>query len=176
MVGLGYPGGPQIDRLAREGNPSQFRLPEGKVKHPYNTSFSGLKTAVLRLVQKLEATGNPLPVADIAASFQATVAKVLTKKAIACARDFHLNTIVVTGGVAANSQLRHQLQVAGADAGIDIVVPPLWLCTDNAAMIAAAAASRYERGYRSPLDLGVRSRLKLEEIPHSLYESAANLA
>lgn len=170
LLGLGYPGGPKIDRLAVEGDASAFRLPEGKVKHPYNTSFSGLKTAVLRLVQKLEASEEALPAADVAASFQATVAKVLTKKAIACATDLQLSTIVVTGGVAANSELRRQLQSAGAEVGIDIVVPPLSLCTDNAAMIAAAAASRYERGWRSPLDLGVQSRLKLEAIPAQLYD------
>ena len=172
LLGLGYPGGPKIDRLAKDGDANAFRLPEGKVKHPYNTSFSGLKTAVLRLVQKLEATGEPLPAADVAASFQATVARVLTKKAIACATDLQLPTIVVTGGVAANSELRRQLLAAGEQAGIDIVVPPLSLCTDNAAMIAAAAASRYEHGWRSSLDLGVRSRLKLEEIQDILYDPA----
>ena len=124
LLGLGYPGGPKIDRLAKEGDASAFRLPEGKVKHPYNTSFSGLKTAVLRLVQKLEASDEVLPAADVAASFQATVARVLTKKAIACATDLQLPTIVVTGGVAANSELRHQLLSAGKEAGIDVVVPP----------------------------------------------------
>ncbi|MEL7083814.1 MAG: tRNA (adenosine(37)-N6)-threonylcarbamoyltransferase complex transferase subunit TsaD [Cyanobacteria bacterium J06597_1] len=173
LLGLGYPGGPNIDRLAKEGNATAFRLPEGKVKHPYNTSFSGLKTAVLRLVQTLEATGEDLPAADVAASFQTTVAKVLTKKAIACATDLHLPTIVLTGGVAANSELRRRLLAAGEASGIDIVVPPHSLCTDNAAMIAAAAASRYEHGWRSPLDLGVRSRLNLEDIPANLYDSAS---
>ena len=176
MLGLGYPGGPKIDRLAKQGDPTRFRLPEGKVKHPYNTSFSGLKTAVLRLVQKLEATGDAIPSADVAASFQATVARVLCKKAIACARDLQLETIVVTGGVAANSELRRQLQAAGQAAGIAIVVPPLWLCTDNAAMIAAAAASRYQQGCYSPLNLGVQSRLNLEEIRTCLYKPCSHRA
>ncbi|WP_017326530.1 tRNA (adenosine(37)-N6)-threonylcarbamoyltransferase complex transferase subunit TsaD [Synechococcus sp. PCC 7336] len=173
LLGLGYPGGPAIDRLARSGNPKRFPLPEGKVKHPYNTSFSGLKTAVLRLVQKLAATGDPLPVADIAASFQATVARVLTAKAIACATDLQLPHIVLTGGVAANSELRSRLQAAAAAAGIGVAIPPLKLCTDNAAMIGAAAVAHCERGEISSLDLGVQSRLALEQI-ESLYPTAAS--
>ncbi|MEM9155777.1 MAG: tRNA (adenosine(37)-N6)-threonylcarbamoyltransferase complex transferase subunit TsaD [Cyanobacteria bacterium P01_F01_bin.33] len=172
LLGLGYPGGPEIDTQARQGDARRFVLPEGKLAHPYDTSFSGLKTAVLRLVQKLEATGESVPVADVAASFQATVARVLTKKAIACALDFGLPAIVLTGGVAANRELRQRLQEAGAAAGIRIVVPPLSLCTDNAAMIAAAGVSHWQRGECSPLNLGVQSRLSIEEIA-SLYESPA---
>lgn len=106
LMQLGYPGGPIIDRLAKAGNPHAFDLPEGKISlpegkgfHPYDSSFSGLKTAMLRLVQKLEATGEALPVADLAASFQYTVAKALTKRAIACALDQGLTTIAVGGGV-----------------------------------------------------------------------------
>src|SRR4028119_1652043 len=111
LLKLGYPGGPVIDKLATEGNPQAFGLPEGKISipggsyHPYDSSFSGLKTAVLRLVQKLESDTSELPVNDIAASFQETVARSLTKKAIACALDYGLNTIAVGGGVAANSEL-----------------------------------------------------------------------
>lgn len=172
LLGLGYPGGPEIDRQARQGNPSRFALPEGKLAHPYDTSFSGLKTAVLRLVQKLEAAGDNIPVADVAASFQATVARVLTKKAIACATHFNLPEIVLTGGVAANRELRQRLTAAGVAAGMRVVVPPLSLCTDNAAMIAAAGVSHHQRGDRSPLTLGVKSRLSLEEIA-SLYEPQA---
>jgi N6-L-threonylcarbamoyladenine synthase len=170
VLGLGYPGGPHIDRAAQQGDSARFALPEGKVDHPYNTSFSGLKTAVLRLVQKLEASGEVLPVADIAASFQATVTRTLTAKAIACARDFDLDTIVVTGGVAANRELRDRLTSAGREAEIRVVVPPLSLCTDNAAMIAAAGVSHWQRQERSPLDLGVQSRLTLEAIP-TLYNA-----
>lgn len=169
VLGLPYPGGPAIDRLAAEGDPERFALPGGKVDHPYNTSFSGLKTAMLRLVQKLkdEAT-EPLPVADLAASFQATIAKVLTEKTIRCAQDHDFPAIILTGGVAANRGLRARLQAAGEAAGIRVVVPPLKLCTDNAAMIAAAGVARLARGQVSSLDLGVQSRLSLEAIA-SLY-------
>ncbi|MEO1131592.1 MAG: tRNA (adenosine(37)-N6)-threonylcarbamoyltransferase complex transferase subunit TsaD [Cyanobacteria bacterium J06639_1] len=169
LLGLGYPGGPAIDKVSHQGNDLAFALPEGKVSHPYDTSFSGLKTAVLRLVTKLEMMDDPVPVADVAASFQRTVATVLTRKAIACARDFELPAIVLTGGVAANCALRQQLVDAGDRAGIRVVVPPMSLCTDNAAMIAAAGVSHARRGEYSSIALGVRSRLSIEEVG-SLYE------
>ena len=174
LLNLGYPGGPAIDRLAVEGNPKAFALPEGKISlpgggyHPYDSSFSGLKTAVLRLVEKHQKTDAPLPVADLAASFQATVARSLVRRAIACALDCDLQTIAVVGGVAANRGLRQQLQAAAEAHQLQVIFPPLALCTDNAAMIACAAADRLNRGYSSPLNLGVRSRLSLEETA-SLY-------
>ena len=167
LLKLGYPGGPVIDKLAREGNPQAFPLPEGKVSipgggyHPYDSSFSGLKTAVLRLVQKLESETSELPVNDIAASFQETVARSLTKKAIACALDYGLNTIAVGGGVAANSGLRKHLQEAAGDRNLRVLFPPLKYCTDNAAMIGCAAADHLNRGHTSPLTLGVQSRLPI---------------
>ncbi|MDB9377021.1 tRNA (adenosine(37)-N6)-threonylcarbamoyltransferase complex transferase subunit TsaD, partial [Nodularia sphaerocarpa] len=104
LLKLGYPGGPVIDQLAQTGNPRAFTLPEGKVSlagggyHRYDSSFSGLKTAVLRLVQQLEKDEKPVPVTDLAASFQETVARSLTKRAIACALDYNLNTIAIGGG------------------------------------------------------------------------------
>jgi N6-L-threonylcarbamoyladenine synthase len=170
LLKLGYPGGPVIDRLAREGNPQAFGLPEGKVSvpsggyHPYDSSFSGLKTAVLRLVQKLEKDESELPVNDIAASFQDTVARSLTKRAIACALDYGLNTIAVGGGVAANSGLRKHLQAVAAGHNLRVLFPPLKYCTDNAAMIGCAAADHLNRGHTSPLTLGVHSRLSLTEV------------
>ncbi|MGH2415362.1 MAG: tRNA (adenosine(37)-N6)-threonylcarbamoyltransferase complex transferase subunit TsaD, partial [Microcystaceae cyanobacterium] len=146
LLQLGYPGGPAIDQLAQTGNPQAFVLPEGKVSlpeggyHPYDSSFSGLKTAVLRLVQKLEReTEHPLPIADLAASFQETVARSLTKKTITCALDYGIKTIAVGGGVAANSGLRQHLQAAAQAHDLRVYFPPLKLCTDNAAMIACAA-------------------------------------
>jgi N6-L-threonylcarbamoyladenine synthase len=167
LLGLGYPGGPIIDKVAQQGNPQAFSLPEGKVAaHPYDFSFSGLKTAVLRLVQQIEKSSQLLPVADIAASFQATVARSLTKKTLACAQNYGLKTIVVGGGVAANSALREYLQKEAQD--LQIYFPPLRWCTDNAAMIACAAAEHFDRGDRSSLTLGVRSRLNITEVP-SLY-------
>lgn len=170
LLKLGYPGGPAIDKLAKEGNSKAFPLPEGKVSlpeggyHPYDSSFSGLKTAVLRLVQKLEQPGAALPISDIAASFQETVAKALTKRAIACARDYGLPTIVVGGGVAANSGLRQHLQEAAAPHNLRVLFPPLKYCTDNAAMIACAAADHLHRGHTSPLTLGAQSRMALTDV------------
>ncbi|MDY6803109.1 MAG: tRNA (adenosine(37)-N6)-threonylcarbamoyltransferase complex transferase subunit TsaD [Cyanobacteriota bacterium] len=165
LLKLGYPGGPAIDKLAKEGNKSAFALPEGRISlpeggyHPYDSSFSGLKTAVLRLVQKLENEGKEQPVADIAASFQDTVAKSLTKKAIACALDYGLDTIAVGGGVAANSRLRDRLQQTAASHNLKVLFPPLKFCTDNAAMIGCAAADHFNRGHTSPLTLAGQSRM-----------------
>ncbi|KJH73398.1 tRNA (adenosine(37)-N6)-threonylcarbamoyltransferase complex transferase subunit TsaD [Aliterella atlantica] len=170
LLDLGYPGGPAIDRLAQTGNPEAFALPEGKISlphggfHPYDSSFSGLKTAVMRLVQQLKQNSPVVPVADIAASFQATVARSLTKRAIACATDYGLNTIAVGGGVAANSGLRQHLQAAAAERNLRVLFPPMKFCTDNAAMIGCAAAEHLNRGHTSPITLGTRSRLPLTEV------------
>jgi N6-L-threonylcarbamoyladenine synthase len=175
LLNLGYPGGPIIDRLAQQGNPAAYPLPEGKISmpqggyHPYDSSFSGLKTAVLRLTQSLQGQSEPLPVEDLAASFQDTVARSLTKRAIACALDHHLKTIAIGGGVAANSELRQQLLAAAAPHQIRVICPPLKFCTDNAAMIACAAADHLSHGRRSPLSLGVRSRMPIEQVLE-LYE------
>jgi N6-L-threonylcarbamoyladenine synthase len=170
LLKLGYPGGPVIDKLAQQGDPQAFALPEGKVSlpgggyHRYDGSFSGLKTAVLRLVQQLEQNNQSVPLADVAASFQTTVAKALTKRAIACALDYGLNTIAVGGGVAANSGLRHHLQAAASEHNLRVLFPPLKFCTDNAAMIACAASDHLSRGHISPLTLGVESRLSLSQV------------
>ncbi|MDJ1182910.1 tRNA (adenosine(37)-N6)-threonylcarbamoyltransferase complex transferase subunit TsaD [Roseofilum casamattae] len=174
LLGLGYPGGPAIDRLAETGNPQAFSLPEGRISlphggyHPYDSSFSGLKTAVMRLVKQLQDSEPELPVADVAASFQYTVARALAKRAIAAALDSNLSTIVVGGGVAANRGLREHLSQAGAKHQIEILFPPMKYCTDNAAMIACAAAAHFELGHRSPLNLGVRSRMNLSDL-NTLY-------
>ncbi|ACC82245.1 tRNA (adenosine(37)-N6)-threonylcarbamoyltransferase complex transferase subunit TsaD [Nostoc punctiforme] len=170
LLKLGYPGGPVIDKLAQQGNPQAFALPEGKVSlpgggfHRYDASFSGLKTAVLRLVQQLEKDGEQVPVADVAASFQETVARSLTKRAIACALDYGLDTIAIGGGVAANSGLRKNLQAAAVKHNLRVLFPPLKFCTDNAAMIGCAAADHLSHGHTSPLTLGVESRLALTQV------------
>lgn len=175
LLNLGYPGGPVIDRLAKSGNSQAFSLPEGQVSlpqggfHRYDSSFSGLKTAVLRLTQKLQQE-DKLPVEDLAASFQATVAKALTKRAIACALDFGLDTIAVGGGVAANSGLRQHLQAAAAEHNLKVMFPPMKFCTDNAAMIGCAAAAHLAAGHVSPLTLGAQSRLGIERVME-LYET-----
>ena len=170
LLNLGYPGGPQVDRLAQLGNPDRFALPEGRISlpeggyHPYDFSFSGLKTAMGRLIQRLHQEDAPLPLEDLAASFQGTVTGVLVKRSVACALDRHLNTIAVGGGVAANSGLRRALELRALDQGLRVFCPPLALCTDNAAMIACAAAEHFALGHRSPLTLGVQSRLPLEHV------------
>ncbi len=169
LLKLGYPGGPIIDKIAQNGDSSAFKLPEGRISlpeggfHPYNSSFSGLKTAMLRLVQKLEPEGE-LPVADLAASFQETVGRSLAKKTIKCALDYGLKTIVVGGGVAANSGLRKQLSQMAEKHKLTVHFPPLKLCTDNAAMIAAAAEDHFNRGHVSLLSLGVQSRLPITQV------------
>ena len=170
LLNLGYPGGPVIDKLASEGNSKAYSLPQGRISlpdgrgyHPYDSSFSGLKTAVLRLTQQLQTEGE-LPVNDIAASFQYTVAKALTKRTIQCALDYGLNTITVGGGVAANSGLREHLTAAAAEHNIEVYFPPLKLCTDNAAMIGCAAAEHFNLGHRSPMDLKVQSRMPIIEV------------
>lgn len=176
LLGLGYPGGPAIDRLAKQGNPFAFNLPEGSISlpgggtHPYDSSFSGLKTAMRRLVEKLQATAEPLPIADLAASFQATVARGLTRRAIACALDQGLTTIAIGGGVAANSGLRQSLQAAASQHHLQVLFPPLSLCTDNAAMIGCAAADHLNHGHSSPLTLAAQSRLPITEVMQ-LYQS-----
>ncbi|ACK69633.1 metalloendopeptidase, glycoprotease family [Gloeothece citriformis PCC 7424] len=170
LLQLSYPGGPIIDRMAQTGNPHAFSLPEGRVSlpeggyHPYDSSFSGLKTAVLRLVQKLEQDHLSLPVHDLAASFQETVARSLTKKTITCALDYNLTTIAVGGGVGANSALRKHLTSAATEHNLKVFFPPLKLCTDNAAMIGCAAADHFNRGHFSPLSIGVQSRLPITEV------------
>jgi N6-L-threonylcarbamoyladenine synthase len=143
LLGLGYPGGPVIDRLAREGAPKAIRFPRAYLeKDSLDFSFSGLKTAVLHFVRKHGASN----VADIAASFQQAVVDVLVEKTLAAARRCCVSRVVVTGGVAANSQLRRAMQAACAEAGLQLVIPHPRLCTDNGAMIAAAAHCRRRRG------------------------------
>lgn len=180
LLNLGYPGGPVIDRLSQTGNPKAFVLPEGKISlpeggyHPYDASFSGLKTAVLRLTQTLSPA--TMPVQDIAASFQTAVAKALTKRTITCALDQGLTTIAVGGGVAANSGLRQHLQAAATEKGLRVLFPPLKFCTDNAAMIACAAAEHLNRGHRSCLTLGVQSRMSLAEVMQLYQASDAEMS
>ena len=170
LLGLGYPGGPAIDQVAKSGNPEQFKLPEGKISlpeggfHPYDSSFSGLKTAVLRLVESHQQRAMAVPVADMAASFQLMVAKALTRRTINCALNYGLSTIAVGGGVAANSALRRHLLEAAVQNHLQVLFPPLALCTDNAAMIACAGAEHLDRGHTSPLTLGAQSRMPISQV------------
>ncbi len=164
MLNLGYPGGPAIDQLAQRGNPKAFLLPKGKVDHLYDMSFSGLKTAVLRLVEKHHAQNLPLEAADLAASFQRTVVEVLTERVLRAMESLSYDTVVVAGGVSANQGLRRRLTEVTEQRGGRAIFPPMAYCTDNAAMIGCAATQRYAQGYRSPLHIGVFSRLSLQSI------------
>jgi N6-L-threonylcarbamoyladenine synthase len=170
LLGLGYPGGPAIQEAAAAGDPQRFRLPRGRVSrpeggfHPYDFSFSGLKTAMLRLVRSLEAEGSgALPVTDLAASFEQAVVEVLVDRSCRCARDQGLSTLVLVGGVAANQRLRALLAERCRRDGLQWRVAPLAYCTDNAAMVGLAACERLARGCRSSTDLGVAARLPLEQ-------------
>ncbi|ALU40635.1 tRNA threonylcarbamoyl adenosine modification protein TsaD [Kocuria flava] len=165
VLGLDYPGGPAIDAAAREGDPAAFRLPRGLSAgkymgsaerpgpHRYDFSFSGLKTAVARVVEDFEARGEPVPVADVAASFQEAVADVITRKTVLACTEQGLDTLLLGGGVAANSRLRALTAERCAEHGIELVVPELSLCTDNGAMVAALAARVVAEG-GEPSDLG----------------------
>jgi N6-L-threonylcarbamoyladenine synthase len=157
LLGLGYPGGPAVQRLAQQGDPRKLRLPRAWLGDSYDFSFSGLKTAVLRIVETLGDETN-LTRADIAASFQESVVDVLVAKTKRAAQEFGVRQVLLAGGVAANLHLRTEMDRA---IGRPVVYPPLALCTDNAAMIAAAGYYRFIGGYRSGLDLDVRSNLAL---------------
>lgn len=143
LLGLPYPGGPHIDRLAREGDRDAIRFPRGlaagkdKVRHRFDFSFSGLKTAVARYIESLEARGEEVPTADIAAGFSESVNDSLSRKAIDACLEFGVDTLVVGGGFSANSRLREMLAERAQPHGITVRIPPIRYCTDNGAMIAA---------------------------------------
>jgi len=152
LLRLGYPGGPSIQKAPEEGNPDAFKFPRAWLEGTWNFSFSGLKTAVLREVKRLEDEGKPMPVANLAASFQAAVVDVLLNKTLKAAREFGAKEILVAGGVSANKPLR---EVFLAQKEFQVNIPRLSLCTDNAAMVAAAGYYRYALGHRDGLDIDV---------------------
>lgn len=146
-IGLPYPGGPQIDRLAKEGRSDSIDLPRAWLEEgSYDFSFSGLKSAVLNYLNKMEMKQQSVNLADVAASFQQAVIDVLVTKTIHAAKEKRLSTIVLAGGVAANTGLRSQLEQACTKQGFTLYYPPISLCTDNAAMIGAAAHYKALRG------------------------------
>ena len=154
LLGLPFPGGPPIDRIAREGDPDAIDFPRAVRDEGYAFSFSGLKTAVARWVEARQRDGEQVPVADVAASFQEAVADVLTAKAVRAAREQGVGHLVIGGGVAANSRLRALAEQRCADAGLVLRVPRPGLCTDNGAMVAALGAQLVAAG-APPSELGI---------------------
>jgi N6-L-threonylcarbamoyladenine synthase len=168
VLGLPFPGGPPIDKAAREGDPSAIDFPRGLTgprDAPYDFSFSGLKTAVARWIEARQRAGEPVPVADVAASFQEAVADVLTAKAVRACREHGVDHLVLGGGVAANSRLRALAEERCAAAGIVLRVPRPGLCTDNGAMVAALGSRLVAAGVApSEPDLGADSSLPIEVV------------
>jgi N6-L-threonylcarbamoyladenine synthase len=171
LLGLPYPGGPHIDRVAVGGDPAAIRFPRGLTQpkdmehHRYDFSFSGLKTAVARWVEQARDAGDDVPIADVAASFREAVVDVLLRKALAACADFGVPRLLLGGGVVANARVRQLAAERSAAAGVELRVPPLDLCTDNGAMIAALGAQLVMAGHApSGLDFGADSTLPVTVI------------
>ena len=170
VLGLPFPGGPHIDRAARDGQitidfPRGLTTGRDMERHRFDFSFSGLKTAVSRWVQAKEAAGEPVPIADVAASFQEAVVDVLTRKAVLACREQGAQNLQIGGGVAANTRLRAMAQSRCDDAGIELRVPRPGLCTDNGAMVAALGAQMVLKGREaSRLDLPADSSMPVTQI------------
>lgn len=161
LLGLPYPGGPAIQRVSETGDPQAFDFPRAWLEETWNFSFSGLKTAVLREVRRLEGRVQALPVSHLAASFQAAVVEVLVGKTLRAAQTFKAKQILVAGGVSANRALRKAFQ---EQSPVKVHIPPVWLCTDNAAMIAAAGYFRYLHGQQDGLEMDVLPNWPLSEV------------
>lgn len=163
-IGLGYPGGPKIDRCSKEGNPDAIDFPRAKVEgSEYDFSFSGLKSAVLNYLNHAEMKGEEIVQADVAASFQKAVVEVLTEHAIRAVREFKVTDFALAGGVASNSSLRASVKAACEKEGVNFYCPSPIFCTDNAAMIGVAAYHEYLNGNFADFSLNAIPNLKLGE-------------
>lgn len=163
-IGLGYPGGPKIDKLSKEGNPDAIVFPKAKLESgPYDFSFSGVKSAVLNHINHCKMQGEGICEADIAASFQKAVVDTLTEKAVKAAKEYKMDKLAIAGGVASNGSLREAMKRACEKEGIHFYYPSPIFCTDNAAMIGVAAYYEYKKGTRHGLDLNAVPNLKLGE-------------
>ena len=160
VIGLEYPGGPKIDKLAKEGQPT-YKLPVPLKDDSYNFSFSGLKSAVINLAHNEEQRGNKLNEADLAASFQKVAIESITTKIRKAIVEKNIKTVIVAGGVAANQGLRTAMQEVAEELNVDLSIPPMKYCTDNATMIAAAGYYAYLDGRRADLTLNSKSQDKL---------------
>ena len=164
-VGLGYPGGPKLEKMAKEGNPHAYHFPTAKMEDaPYDFSFSGVKSAVLNEMNRKKMLGEEVRVADLCASFQENVTEVLSEKAIALCKELHINRLSIAGGVAANGKLREKMEEKAKQEGIEFFCPKLILCTDNAAMIAAAAYHKWKKGNFAGHDVNAYPSLSLSEV------------
>lgn len=164
VLGLGYPGGPLIDKLAKQGDESFVKFPRVKMTNDLDFSFSGVKTAVINYIHKLEQNGEEIPKADIAASFQAAVVDVLSEHTIAAAKRLGQKKVALAGGVAANSALRAAFEKKCAAEKMEFFVPPMVLCTDNAAMIGCAGYFEYINGNFSDMSLNAVASLDISEL------------
>jgi len=163
-IGLGYPGGPKIDKLSKEGNPDAIVFPKAKLENgPYDFSFSGVKSAVLNYINKCKMQGEEFDRADLAASFQKAVVDTLVEKAVKAAKEYHMDKLAIAGGVASNNTLRSAMEKACEREGISFYHPSPIFCTDNAAMIGVAAYYEYKKGTRHGLDLNAVPNLRLGE-------------
>lgn len=161
-IGLGYPGGPKIDKIAKEGNANAIAFPRTYLEEgSYDFSFSGIKSAVLNYLNQQQMKQEPIVQADVAASFQEAVIEVLVNKTIQASREFDMETIALAGGVASNSRLRAKMAEAAESAGRKLIYPSPIFCTDNAAMIGVAGYYDYLKGYRHDMTLNAVSNLKL---------------
>ena len=162
-IGLGYPGGPKIDKLSKEGNPDAIMFPRAKMERPFDFSFSGVKSAVLNYINGCEMKHQEYNTADIAASFQKAVVDVLVEKSVEAAKHYGFDKVVIAGGVASNQALRSKMAEACTEAGLEFYYPEPILCTDNAAMIGSAAYYEYVAGTRHGWDLNAVPNLKIGE-------------
>lgn len=160
-LGLGFPGGPEIDRFARQGDPRAIPFPRAMREEGFDFSFSGLKTAVLNYVRRQRDLAHDVSVEDVCASFQEAVVDVLVTKTVRAAAEHRVPAVFLSGGVAANSRLREALTAAGGERGVRVFAPSPALCTDNAAMVACCGYHRYRRGIRTPLDVNPDPNLPL---------------
>jgi N6-L-threonylcarbamoyladenine synthase len=162
LLGLGFPGGPALDALAGDGNPDAIRFPRAMADSgDLDFSMSGLKTAVLRYLRGEQAAGRDVSLPDVAASFQEAIVDVQVAKTVTAAKDRGVDTVLLGGGVVANTRLRERMAEVGTREGLRILYPPLDLCTDNAAMIAVVGSARLARGERSSLDIAADPNLRL---------------
>ena len=171
LLGFPYPGGPHIDRHAQLGNPHAIKVPQGLTQgkagqqHPYDFSFSGVKTAVARWIEQQQAEGNEIPIDDVCASLADSVATVLAKKAMRGCEQYGSKTLIVGGGFSANSQLRAKLLEVGAKHGVEVRIPQIKLCTDNGAMVAMLGVNLVESGVEpSEPDFAIDSAMPLTKI------------